>query len=86
MSNRLRIILTNCLIMLYLLLSFAFRQQVTVRLIGLGVLGVSALAISLIYTYTNRPLGKKELWGEVISGVAILISILYLMLRLLSLS
>lgn len=82
MTNRLRIILTNCLILLYLLLSFVFREQTTVRLIGLGVLGVSALAISLIYTYTNRPLGKKELWGEILSGLVILGSILYLMLRL----
>lgn len=85
MSNRLRIILTNSLVMLYLLLSFAFRQQRMVRLIGLGVLGVSALAISLIYTYTNRPLGKKELWGEIASGLVILLSILYLMLRMMSL-
>ncbi len=84
MSNRLRFILTNCLILLYLVVSYLFRQQATVRLIGLGVLGVSALTLSLIYTYTNRPLSKKELWSEIIMDLMISGSILFLMMRLLS--
>ncbi|MGE5654643.1 MAG: hypothetical protein ACM3ZQ_10370 [Bacillota bacterium] len=79
MSNRFRKIVLSICVILYALVSFM--KGMVVNYIGLVLVGAVTILLSITYLVTNRPLSKKALWGEFISDGAILVVVIYSVVR-----
>lgn len=79
MTKNIRNILIVLGIIIYCIVSIGYTSIPFVRYVALIVLGVHVICISIIYCIFNKPLNKKELIGEVICNIIILIIVIFVL-------
>lgn len=79
MTKNIRNILIVLDIIFYYIVSIYYTFEPLVRYVALIFLGVHVICISIIYCILNKTLNKKELRGEVIFNIIILITIIFVL-------